>query len=78
LPDRQAPPVAAGAKVAALLQDRRATLAVDRPVDPAAAQQRRVGRVDDRVDLLGRDVAGDQLDPHRINSTAKAPDYPCP
>jgi hypothetical protein len=35
---------------------------MDRPVDPAAAEQRRVGRVDDRVDALLRDVAADDLD----------------
>ena len=37
---------------------------VDRPVDAATALQRRVGRVDDRVDVQVDDVPLDQLDPH--------------
>src|SRR5690606_26773100 len=35
---------------------------VDGAVDAAAAEQRAVGGVHDRVDLEGRDVAGDDLD----------------
>ena len=56
----------AAAEAAALLEDRRAAGTVDRAVDAAAAEQRLVGGVDDRVDLLLRDVALDELDPaHR-------------
>jgi len=35
---------------------------VDRPVDPAAAEERGVRRVHDRVDLLLRDVTADDVD----------------
>jgi hypothetical protein len=38
------------------LHDRRAAGAVDRPVDAAAARQPAIGRIDDRIDLLGRDI----------------------
>src|SRR4051794_10594815 len=47
---------------AAFLQDGGAAGAMDRSVDPAAAEQARVRGVDDRVDVLLRDVAGDELD----------------
>src|SRR6185312_1323044 len=46
----------------ALLEDRRSARTVDRAVDAAPAEQRGVGRVDDRVDALARDVAPDGLD----------------
>jgi hypothetical protein len=62
----QPSPVAAGPQVPALGQDLRAALAVDRAVDAAAAEQRRVGRVHDRVDAFLGDVAGDQFDVHRL------------
>jgi hypothetical protein len=39
---------------AALFEDRRAARPVDRSVDAAAAEQARVRRVDDRVDVLAR------------------------
>src|SRR5438105_4517984 len=52
----------AAAELAALGQDRGSAGAVDRAVDPAAAQQRRVGRIDDRVGRLRGDVAAHQLD----------------
>jgi hypothetical protein len=52
----------APAERAAFLEDRRPARVVDRAVDPAAAEQRRVGRVDDRVDVLTRDVAADELE----------------
>jgi hypothetical protein len=35
---------------------------VNGPVDASAATQLAVGRVDDRVDLLGRDVAGGRFE----------------
>lgn len=43
--------------------DRRATGPVDRPVDTAAAKQRRVRCVHDRVNPLHRDVPQHQVDP---------------
>ena len=56
----------AAAEAAALLENRRAAGTVDRPVDAAAAEQRLVGRVHDRVDVLLRDVTLNELDPaHR-------------
>ena len=59
-----ASPVVAAAERAALLEQRRPGGAVDRAVDPAAAEQARVGGVDDRVRFGVRgDVAemqGDQ------------------
>ena len=47
----------AAAQLAALLEDGRAAGAVNGTVDAAAAEQRRVGGVDDRVHFLLRDVA---------------------
>ena len=47
---------------ATLLEDRRAARPVDRSVDAAAAEQARVRRVHDRVDVLLGDVAEDELD----------------
>ena len=44
-------------------EDRRPAHAMDRPVDASAAQERRVRGVDDRIDLLLRDVALHELDP---------------
>jgi hypothetical protein len=50
----------------ALGQDLRTALVVDRPVDPAAAEQRRVRGVDNGVHGLLGDVSGDQFDVHRL------------
>jgi hypothetical protein len=47
----------AAAELAALGEQALAGAAVDRAVDPAAAEQAGVGRVDDRVDLQRGDVA---------------------
>src|SRR5256885_1667902 len=47
---------------AALLEDRRTARRVNRPVDAAAPEQGRIRRVDDRIDLLLRDGAEDELD----------------
>ena len=55
-------PGVAAAKRAALREDPGAAGAVDRSVDTAAAEQRRVRRVDDGVDVLRGDVAEDELD----------------
>ena len=46
-----------------LLEHPRSGGAMDRSVDPAAAAQRLVGRVGDRVEPLGGDVAVHELDP---------------
>ncbi len=54
----------ASAQGPALLQQRLAGRPVDRPVDPATAQQRLVGGVDDGVDLQRRDVA--PVDAHAV------------
>ena len=54
----------------ALLEDRRARRAVDRAVDAAAAEQALVRGVHDRVHLLARDVALDDLEPHGRDRTA--------
>jgi hypothetical protein len=56
--------MAGGANLAAFLEDRRPTAAVDRAVHPTSPKERRVRGVDDRVDRLLRDVALDELDPH--------------
>ena len=53
--------------LAALGQQRRSRGGVDGPVDAGAAEQRRVGRVDDGVDALLRDVAL-----HRVDGRAHA------
>src|SRR2546421_3615005 len=50
---------------AALRQDGRSAAAVDRPVDPPAAQERTVRGVHDGVDGLVGDVPADQFDAHR-------------
>jgi DNA polymerase IV len=56
----------AAAQLTALGQDRRPACAMDGSVHAAAAEQRRVRGVHDRVDLLRRDVALNELDPaHR-------------
>jgi hypothetical protein len=47
----------ASAETAALLEDRRSARAMDGAVDTAAAEEGRIRCVDDRVDLLLRDVA---------------------
>ena len=52
----------APAELAALVENRRPTRAVDRAVDAATAEQRRVGRVHDGVDVLLGDVAEDEFD----------------
>src|SRR5262249_3814420 len=53
----------AAAEAAALVQDRGPTRAVDRAVDAAAAEERRVRGVHDRVRVLLRDVAANELEP---------------
>jgi hypothetical protein len=53
---------------------------MDGPVDPAAAEQRGVRRVDDRVDLLQSDVAGDQFGAHGVTisqCSAANTGHPC-
>ena len=52
----------AAAEQPALLEDRGAAGSVDRAVHAAAAAQRLVGRVDDRVHVLLGDVAANELD----------------
>ena len=52
----------AAIEVAAGVEQLRAGRPVDRPVDAAPAEQRRVGGVDDRVDVLGGDVAERDLE----------------
>ena len=52
----------AASERAALVEQLRARRAMDGAVDAAAAQQRRVRGVDDRVDALLGDVAADDLD----------------
>jgi hypothetical protein len=52
----------ATAELSALPQDRRAAGAVDGAVDAAAAEQRRIGGVHDRMHILLGDVADDELD----------------
>ena len=55
-------PGGAAAEAAALREDRWAAGAVDGAVDTPAAEQRRVGGVDDRIRVLPCDVAAHQLD----------------
>ena len=52
----------AASEAPALLKDRPPAGAVDRTVDAAAAEQARVRGVDDRVDLLLRQIADGELD----------------
>ena len=59
----------AAAEQPALREDRRAAGPVDRTVHPAAAEQRRVRRVDDHVDRLFGDVAADGFDPSHDGET---------
>src|SRR5215218_436824 len=66
----------ATAEQATFLQDGRPAGAVNCSVDAAAAEERAVRRVDDRVDALLRDVAFDELDPHSAlgrDSTQRGP-----
>ena len=52
----------AAAELPALREDRRTAGPVDRAVDAAAAEEGRVGGVDDRIDLLDDDVTPYQLE----------------
>src|SRR5207237_4676093 len=52
----------AAAERATFLEDRWSAGPVDRAVDATAPEQRRVGRVHDRVGVLLRDVAAHELD----------------
>ena len=56
----------AAADLAALPHDRRAAGTVDGSVNAAAADQSAVGRVDDGVDFLFRDIPLDECDAGRI------------
>jgi hypothetical protein len=51
----------------ALRQDRWPAAAMDRPVDSASSEQRRVRRVDDRIDGLFRDVPLEERDPYAVD-----------
>src|SRR5690606_35081663 len=62
LAGRESVGVAGPTDLAARLQDRWAAAAVDRAVHAAPAEEAGVRRVDDRVDLLLRDVALDQAE----------------
>jgi hypothetical protein len=61
-----------GAQFAAGGEDRGAAAAVDGAVHSAAAQQRGVRRVDDRVHPLPGDVPEHELDPHAVLSIGSA------
>ena len=52
--------------VAALGEDGWAAFAVDEAIDPSTAQQRGVGGVDDRVDVLDGDVSLDEHDVRHV------------
>jgi hypothetical protein len=70
LPRRQPLRKAVAAKRAALLQNLWPTAAMDGAVDAAAAEQRRIRRVDDGIDSLLGDVAPKQCDSrHSLGST---------
>src|SRR5215472_19282277 len=56
--------VFAGPQFLASCQDCGSAAAVNRPVNTAPAKQGRVSCVDDRVDLLVRDVPEDRIDFH--------------
>jgi hypothetical protein len=62
VPRRQSARVTLVAHALALFEDRRPATPVDRAVHAASAHERRVGRVDDRIDLFARDVALYDLD----------------
>src|SRR5262249_36006441 len=64
LPGGQAVAVAGGSQFAALGEDGGAAAAVNRPIHAAAAEQGRVGGIDDGGGLLAGDVAELQRDPH--------------
>src|SRR5699024_12501249 len=57
LPGRKSLYVPRGAQLPTFLENLRAALPMDRPVHTSAAQERTVGRVDDRVHGLPGDVA---------------------
>jgi len=57
---------------ARLLEQPRAGRAMDRAIDTATAQQRRVRRVDDRVDGQRRDVAADDLRAYRRDDGSRS------
>ena len=71
LADRQTATEMAGPQLAALLEDRRTAAPVDRPIHPSPAQQRGVGGVHDRVDLLFGDVPAYDRDPHAVNLASR-------
>ena len=62
-PGREALGPLGSADPPALLEDRGTAAAMDRAVHAAAAEQRRVRRVHDRVDVLLGDVAFEENDP---------------
>jgi len=61
----------AAAEQPALSEDLGAARAVDRAVDSAAAEQGRVGGVDDRVDVLLGDVAADRFDHGKLTNVVQ-------
>jgi hypothetical protein len=58
----------------AFLQQLRACGTMDRAVDPAAAEQRRVRRIDDGVDRERGDVGDDDIQSRRSGSAVRSGD----
>lgn len=58
---------AIGIPAVGVVHDGRSTAAVDRPVDASSAQQAAVGRIDDGIHLLVRDVADRQFEDSPLN-----------
>jgi hypothetical protein len=68
----------ATAQLPAVLEQFRSGRPVDRPVDTAASEQRRVGGVDDGVDVLLCDVAPHEAQLRRHLATVPLPPGPSP
>ena len=58
----------------ALRQDGRAAAAVDRPVDSASPQERRIRGIDDRVDVLVRDVSLEKRESNTVDANGTVGD----
>ena len=57
----------AAMKGAAFLEQLRSCGAMDRAIDPAAAEKRRIRRVDDGINAQGRDIGDDDFEPYLAN-----------
>jgi hypothetical protein len=70
LSSRQAVRILVLPELLALSQNLGSTSSMDGSIDPSTAQQRMVGRIDDRVDVLLGDIALHEGDLHSDNTIA--------